>query len=169
MTVRFKLVAGLALAHLVLVVCGAFDVTRLLQQAPGGPLLRLGTTLSGADTDFAFFAPAVASSKRPRLVFTEGDGQAREVRLDEAPNHEVRVRTATPLSLFLVPELRDPIAASWAARAFDRHPQAHAVTVRVEEHVLPTLKEYRDGKRPQWQPIYDATFARQADEERSHD
>jgi hypothetical protein len=168
-TVRLKVLAGLALAHLVLVVCGAFDGMGLLKQAPGGPLLRLGTTLSGADTNFGFFAPAVASSKRPRFVLTEGEGQAREVRLDEAPNHEVRVRAASPLHLFLVPELRDPLAASRAARAFDRHPQAHAVTVRVEEHVLPTMKEYREGKRPQWQPIYDATFARDADEEHSHD
>jgi hypothetical protein len=87
----------------------------------------------------------------------------------EIPNHEVRVRTASLLHLFLVPELRDPFAASWAARVFGRHPQAEAVAVRVEEYMLPTLEEYRDGKRPHWQPIYDATFARHADEEHPHD
>jgi hypothetical protein len=169
MTVRLKLLAGLALAHLVLVVCGAFGGLGWLKQARGGQVLHVGTTLSGADTNFGFFAPAVASSNRPRFVITEGDALAREVRLDEAPNHEVRVRSISPLHLFLVSDLRDPLAASWAARVFDRQPQADAVTVRVEEHVLPTMKEYRDGKRPQWQPIYDATFARDADEEHSHD
>jgi hypothetical protein len=164
-----KLLAGLALAHLVLVVCGALGGMDLLKQAPAGQLLHLCTTLSGAETNFGFFAPAVAGSNRPRFVITEGDGLAREVRPDDAPNHEVRVRAASPLHLFLVPELRDPIAASSAAKVFGHHPQAHAVTVRVEEYMLPTMKEYRDGKRPHWQPIYDATFAQHADEEPSHD
>jgi hypothetical protein len=168
-TVRLKLLAGLALAHLVLVVCGAFGGLDVLKEAPGGQWPRVGTTLSGAETNFGFFAPAVASSNRPRFVITDGDGQPREVRPDDAPNHEVRIRAASPRHLFLVPELRDPIAASWAGQVFGRHPQADAVTVRVEEYVLPTLEEYRDGKRPQWQPIYDATFARHADEEHSHD
>jgi hypothetical protein len=169
MTVRLKLLAGLALAHLALVGCGAFGGMDLLKQAPGGQLLHLCTTLSGAQTNYGFFAPAVAGTNRARFVITEGEGLDREVRPDDAPNYEVRVRTASLLHLFLVPELRDPFAASWAAQVFGRHPQAHAVTVRVEEYVLPTLKEYRDGQRPRWQPIYDATFARGPEEEHPHD
>jgi hypothetical protein len=158
MTLRLKLAACTAAFHLVVVVCSASGGLSLLKKGLPGPLLYRYAVLSGADNGFGFFAPSVAATNRTRFAIADGAGKAHEVTLGEAPNHEVRLRSGTPVVLFGVNELRSPLAASWAGKVFGRHPEARAVNVRVEEYEVPSMAAYRAGERPQWLAIYEETF-----------
>jgi hypothetical protein len=156
---RLTLTAALAAAHLSLVVCGACSLSPLPKTSVAGQALRYYGVLSGADNGYGFFSPNVASTYRARFAI-EGDGPARAVELGVPVNNEVGLRAATPLILFNIAELHDPMAASWAGTIFGQHPDARQVTVRVEEYDIPTLRAYRQGERPRWRPVYEALFAR---------
>jgi hypothetical protein len=156
---RLTLMTVLAAAHLFQVVCGACSLSPLPKMSTSGQALRYYGVLSGSDNGYGFFSPNVASTYRARFAIA-GDGRARPVELGEPVNNEVGLRAATPLILFNIAELHDPMAASWAGMIFGRHPDARQVTVRVEEYDIPTLRNYRAGERPRWQPVYEAAFAR---------
>jgi hypothetical protein len=54
------------------------------------------------------------------------------------------------------------MVASWAARAFGRHPAAREVIVTIEVFEVPTLPETRDGAAPEWETVYERAFRREA-------
>src|SRR5215467_1795638 len=64
----------LAAAHLVVVVCGAAN--RLPSSEGGGPTQLIGwyASISGADSQYGFFAPEVGSPYRARFVLQDDRG-----------------------------------------------------------------------------------------------
>src|SRR5262249_50739225 len=151
---------ALATVHLLLVVCGAAGLSLLPDGTGPGKALRWYGAMSGSDNGYGFFAPGVASQFRATFTLSDGAGRGWTDTLEGEPNPEVTLRIRSIVGLFAEGGLGPALAASWAAKLFGRHPDARHLLVRVEAYDLPTMAEYRDGERPRWQPIYEATFAR---------
>src|SRR5262249_21238636 len=148
----------LALAHLLLVVCGA---TRWVP-APRESSLRRGLALygdySGAGNGYGFFAPSVASPWDVRFSVYSEAGSWVEGAMPEA-NREVRLRFGTVLGGLAQDELREPLAASLAARRFAAHPDAQLINAHVRALRLTTMAEHRAGVRPEWITMSVYSFA----------
>lgn len=155
---RARLLLGVAAVHLVCVALGALQVD--LQSAGwlGRGLAYYGA-LSGADSGYNFFAPAVNALPWARFQITDAGGAARADVLESGANHEADLRARSILSLFLIVDdeaLRRSLVASWAGKMFARHPDAESVVVRIEICDLPSMRQYRDGERPSWDLLYQA-------------
>jgi hypothetical protein len=160
MNKQTTVVISLAAAHLLLVVCGAAGLSLLSGRSPPGKALRWYGAMSGADNGYGFFAPGVAPQWRATFTLSDTAGRTWTDTLEGDHNHEVAHRVGGIVNLFSEPGLRPELAASWAAKMFGRYPDAKQVVIRVEIYDLPTMAEYRNGTRPQWEFICEATFAR---------
>jgi hypothetical protein len=116
--------------------------------------------MSGADSGYGFFAPSVGSQTRAVFTLSDGAGRTWTDTFDEGGNHEVQLRLGSMVSNTSYEGLRRGLAASWSGKLFARHPDAHEVRVRIELYDLPPMDEYRDGARPEWRTVYEATFLR---------
>jgi hypothetical protein len=148
--------AALAGLHLALVIHGASNLNRSRFEGPFGAALNWYAALSGADHHYAFFAPDVSPELRTTFVLSDGAGRTWTDSLEGGASGEARVR----LSCVVVQAPWDRVPASWAETMFARHPAAVRIVVRVEEHVLPTLRQYRAGQRSHWRPVHEAAFRR---------
>jgi hypothetical protein len=43
---------------------------------------------------------------------------------------------------------------------FGKHPDVSTSIIEIQAYVVPTMQEYRDGRRPQWQVIGAFAFER---------
>ena len=149
-----------ALLHLVLVVCGALDIV-LAGRNPVCGVAAQYSDVSGADTQYGFFAPSVAS--QCRAVFTLRDTAGREW-TDDLAEDEAGFGWRTGSAIDAVPRTPDKakrsLTGSWAAVLFGRHEDAVEVTVDAQIELLPTMAAWRGGARPQWKSLYRTTFVR---------
>jgi hypothetical protein len=163
MTRRHLAWAIVAFFHLVLVVCGAASVTLSGRNLALGILAQY-SDISGADTQYGFFAPSVAS--QCRLTLTLRDAERREwsdtLVADPAAGFGWRTSSAIDAIPRLPENLRRALAGSWAAVMFGRHPQAVEVVVDAQIELLPTMAEWDAGARPKWESLYTSTFVRKA-------
>jgi hypothetical protein len=154
--VRHAITTILVALHLALVVHGACNLTRSKFDGPFGPALDWYPAMSGADSNFAFFAPDVGPELRTTFILSDEAGRTWTDTFEEGANGEVRVRP----SGIVVQAPWDRVLASWAAEMFCRHPPAIRVVIRIEEHVLPTMQQYQGGQRSRWRPVAEQTFSR---------
>ncbi|WP_437828150.1 hypothetical protein [Sorangium sp. So ce1153] len=155
---RTVFIVAAAAAHLGCVVLGALHVDP--QKAGGlGRVIAYHGALSGAGSGYNFFAPSVSALPWARFQVTDANGAARAEVLESGANHEADLRVRSILSLFLQAEdepLRRSLVASWAGKMFARHPGAESVVVRLEICDLPSMQQYREGRRPAWDLLYQA-------------
>ena len=163
MTTRHWLLTALAAGHLALVAGSAAHVHLLPPSSLPARGVRWYGAMTGADSGYGFFAPAVGSPSRATFTMTDASGRTWTDVLDGGANGEARLRVGSILSSAAFPELRDDLVASWAGKMFGRHPDAREVVVRIEVHDMPSMEEYRRGDRPHWRPAYQATFLRNPD------
>ncbi|WP_433928626.1 hypothetical protein AB3662_34850 [Sorangium cellulosum] len=147
-----------AAAHLGCVLLGALHVD---PQRAGrlGTVIAYHSALSGADSGYNFFAPSVGALPWARFQVTDARGRVNADALESGANHEADLRVRSLVSLFLTEEdesLRRALAASLTGKVLARYPGAASVVVRLEICDLPSMEEYRDGKRPAWNLIYRA-------------
>jgi hypothetical protein len=127
--------------------------------------VRLYGAFTGATGSYGFFSPDITPQLRARFVLRTAQGEV-EVPLYPPMNHEAELRVGDLVDAQW--EFRtDPksneknraLAASYAGKVLDRHPEARAVTVLVEYYPLPRLA---DGLQPlpEWQLFYRASFER---------
>ena len=164
MTSRHLAWAIAAFLHLVLVVCGAASV-RLSGRNLALGILAQYSEVSGADTHYGFFAPAVASQCRAMLTLRDAEGRewSDTIVADPAAGFGWRTSSAIDAIPRLPENLRRALAGSWAAVMFGRHPHAVEVVVDAQIELLPTMAEWDAGARPQWESLYSSTFVRKAD------
>jgi hypothetical protein len=165
-----RLAQFLAAGHLVLVLWGAaslpWPASRLVEP------LRWYSALSGADSNYGFYAPAVSSQVRGCFTLIAEDGTTWTDTLDQQRNSEAarRLGGSVDKMFTLAPQHQPPgfprsLAASWAATLFARHPAARQVRVEVQAYDVPTMTDCRGGARPGWQTLYQANFTRTAPQE----
>jgi hypothetical protein len=149
--------------HLALVVAGAAQLTPHLH-GRAGRVLRFYDALSGAGDSYSFFAPSVGPQLRTRFIVATPQGERSEEILETGKSREVGFRLGNLAgTIYLVADHRDVRRAflgALAANRFGAHPEANVVEVDIEEWVMPTMAEYRDGARPRWRSSYEATFVR---------
>jgi hypothetical protein len=155
--IALLLVAG---AHLGIVAGGA------LEKLPrrGGWATRLlieYAALSGADSFYTFFAPTVGPAIRLIFTVTDRSGGVCTDVLKGATNVEVDSRVDDLFSLFWYADdaFQGTLLRSWAGMMFTRHPGAERIVVRVEAYDLPSMAEYRRGRRSEWDVRHHATFS----------
>jgi hypothetical protein len=162
MNKRTACLAAFAAGHLALVACGAAGLGLLPEDSAPEKALRWYGAVSGADNRYGFFAPDVGAEARAVLTLTDAAGRSWTEPVTESANQEVRLRLGSLFSQAADGSLRGGLAASWAARAFGRHPEAVAVTVRVDVYDVRTMDEYRHGQAAEWQTVYQRSFRRGA-------
>jgi hypothetical protein len=146
--------------HLGLVVMGA------LQIHPDGDgwlarALAVYGGLSGAESGYAFFADSITPLPRARFHVSDAGGAILIDALESGFSRETEIRILNLVTPFLNvedPTIQRSIAASWAGKVLARHPAAEGVLVRLETYDLPSMPEYREGKRSGWNLQYEAQF-----------
>ena len=103
---------------------------------------------TGATNKYGFFAPNVPGARRVRVRVLCGEEWIPVEAPLQGPESKLRLTTVTSLLMFK--EMEEPVAASWAAYAFGNFPCAKAALVEVDYYEVPSMKDYRQGKRPEW-------------------
>jgi hypothetical protein len=158
---------GVIAAHLVLVALGAASF-ELNDYGRWGHALAVYCGLTGADGGYGFFAPGVDGQIHALFDVHEADGRTFTTTMGTGSSHEATLRIGNIVDQFQDfdedrrEELNRSLSASLAGRIFGRFPKADRVTVRLEHFAPVSMKEYREGARPQWEPMYSATFAYRA-------
>jgi hypothetical protein len=169
MSWRSRLAILMAVAHVSAVIFGASSCTP--SATPAGKAYRWYAEISGAASNYGFFAPSVGARHRARFVLQDQQGANWADALDETASPEARLRlTGLVEDPFMSgraaehPEMRDRLIRSWAATMFTRHPAATSVTIEVEAYDIPRIADYRAGSRPTWVKVYQARVQRHADD-----
>jgi hypothetical protein len=159
MTVRHKILTGLAALHLVLVACGACREIPLDAQTAPGHALRVVRGYTGSDANYGFFAPGVSSQMRVLCVMTDAHGKEWTDTIDGGMSREAQLRINSGIgTVGEFPELTRQFGASWAAAMFSRHPTARRVVVLLQVYDLPTMEQYAAGAQPEWKTEYAEVF-----------
>lgn len=131
--------------------------------SPGslGAALRTYRNVSGIFRDYTFFAPAVGSDYKAAFLLEDaGGGGARLVDFySDSREINFRYRCLIGAGMRNV-DAQDLYARSWAALLLGSDPAAGKVTVMTRMYALPTMAEYRRGRRPEWKTIYAGEFIR---------
>ncbi|MEX0611428.1 MAG: hypothetical protein WD738_23175 [Pirellulales bacterium] len=167
MPCRRYLLLTLAAGHLVVVVCGACCCLPDRSLGPAAQILRWYATMSGAGSNYGFFAPQVGAPHRVRFSLQDGQGSTSWDVFDEANNAEARLRLTGIVDYAFMagtaaesPDWRKHLVRSWAAAMFTRHPTAVSLTAVVEAYDVPIMADYRAGSRPSWEVVYRAQVQR---------
>lgn len=117
--------------------------------------------LSGTDSAYGFFAPSVGTQLQATFVLTDAAGNTTTDVLTTGVSKEADLRIGDMVAIFWMDDqdLKRAMAGSWAGRMLARHPEAVRVAVHLDSYNLPSMAEYREGKRPEWDPYYEAVFA----------
>ncbi|WP_433936434.1 hypothetical protein AB3662_17300 [Sorangium cellulosum] len=162
---RALVVLAAAAGHLGLViVLGAFPIDLGWGGRLADALASYGM-LSGADSGYSFFAPAVGSPPSATFEIMDAKGAVLTDGIKPGTNSEADLRAGNIVGRFWLQDdqaLKRSIAASWAGKMFARHPGAVSVVVRVEECEVASMHAYLqgDGFRCHWH--YQAKFVPQA-------
>jgi hypothetical protein len=159
-----KIALILSIIHLGLVICGAAHL-HFGRFGHLGHWIDRYAQISGAGASYPFFAPVIGTTIRAQ--FDLYDWQHRGLGTDDlvsglSRESELRIYNVIQMideDLFN-DENRHMLASSWAGKILARHPEADSVKLRVEVFDLPSMAEFRQGIRWDWEPIYRATFIR---------
>ncbi|XXX72452.1 hypothetical protein WMF30_32875 [Sorangium sp. So ce134] len=143
---RALVLLAAAAGHLGLVIfVGAFQVD-LRDRGPLADAIACYSTLSGADSGYAFFAPGVGSPPTATFEVVDATGAVTTDHLMSGSNAEASLRAGNIIGRFWLEQdqaLKRAIAASWAGKMFARHPGAASVVVRVQECEVAPMREHR--------------------------
>lgn len=145
--------------HLTLVLCGAFRITPVPTRLLAGRVIEAYRDYSGASSAYGFFAPGVAAEWHVAFEACSDPRHCIPVE-EEQVGHEARLLLVTMDGAFAEDQVRDFMAASYAARQFARMPHANVVLVKAAMYFVPTMRQYRSGVRPQWRNLYGYAFRR---------
>ena len=162
---RWLLLVAVA-CHLGLAVTGALGIC-LWETGAIGRVLTYYCALSGIDTKYAYFAPAVGAPSQVAFTIVDGAGNEVADRLETRVNREADIRVEDLIEVFnhrrADDALRRELAVSWAGAMFTRHPGAQTVLVDVRHRRLPTMTALQRGAESRWQSVYRARIVRARD------
>ncbi len=118
----------------------------------------LYSSITFANRNFGFFAPQVSADWNLSLELTTQDGRTRAYKFPER-NGEMRVKMYTMLGHFATNETdMDLFSRCWAVKALNENRDARSAEVIVTVNDVPTMAEYRAGRRITVAPFYQTTF-----------
>lgn len=147
LTLKQKLVLGFAMVQLALVVYSVTYLPFPTNETWVGRAFNWYGGMSGGSNRYGFFKE-VGSACRARFVMSDEAGAEWEDTLDHGISHEASLRYQG--AMFIYPDWGEQLSSQWAATMFGRHPKAYQVNVIFESIDVPTMDEYRAGKRPEW-------------------
>ena len=125
--------------------------------------LTLYAYLSGTGSYFGFFAPGVISQLQVKYDLLR-EGQPLSSGVIGSENPEISLRLHNLVQQFWNaskrPEVRRALATSLAGSLLSASPSADEVRITLRAFVLPSMSQYRDGMRPNWETSYVGTFRR---------
>lgn len=153
---------SVGLTHLALVALGAANVDLSKYGILGRAATYYGQ-ISGSGDSYGFFAPGVWGQERALFDVVDQGGITRTIALETHASREADLRVGNVISQFQddvenPEDLQRAVAASLAAAVFGRYPEARKVTVRLEEYRAVSMRDYRQGIRARWEPLYNASF-----------
>jgi hypothetical protein len=157
-----RLIGGLIGLHFFFVLSVVSHLHDWMGRHPRFALVSAATHYYSAVTftnrNFGFFAPAVTPDWNVRLLLTDGSGRTREERF-APPNREMAIKMYSMTGHFGGSDTSmDLFARSWAVKALNAHPEAVRVDVEVMQNRLPSMAEYRQGRRIGQELLYRTTF-----------
>ncbi len=157
-------VCAFAAAHLAFVVLGALGIA--VEGAPVGPLrpvFALYADVGGLDGSYRFFSPDVGDQT---IAYVDTRSRSRAARRDVVGDGagEADLRFAKFMEFMAGMDKRDLLARVIAVRAFARDPEATRATVTIGIYHVPTMPEFRAGKRPSVEREFFGEFYRRSKE-----
>ncbi len=158
-----RIVFGLAAAlHFFLILLVVSHARAAISSRPGLSGLAAASDLYGtltlANRNFGFFAPEVTGDLVVRGVLVDASGARRPWSFSPA-NREMQVRLYSMAGHFSQEEDHmDLFARSWAVRAMNENPEVVRVEISVAQNDVPTMAEYRKGRRIEERPFYATSF-----------
>lgn len=160
-------------ARILLIIFAAFHLGLIALKALGGiskddhvlkntgPLRILAeawTQVTVMQADYGFFSPVVSSDVLLEATIDFADGTS-IVHPITSSNGEVALRLHASLSAFSnIPEFRELLARSHAARILDQYQAATLITIRAHDYVLPNMEAWRAGQRPGRSLMFEAAY-----------
>ena len=117
--------------------------------------------LSGANNNYGFFAPSVASQILAEFEIQDSSGKVIKDTLRVSNSAEVSLRVNTMLIFFRIKEGQDVLCRSWAAMKLSDYENANKVRIYIKELFIPSMISYSRGAKIYWRPIYQADFLKQ--------
>lgn len=116
-------------------------------------LAEFYTQLTVLQADYSFFSPNISPDYHITMTVTDTLGKVTNA-FFQFPNTEVekRFHTCVLATQQLEPDLQEIVAKSWAARVYDRHPQAGLITIAIHQSKLPPMQQYNREKWLQHPP-----------------
>lgn len=158
MSRRHAAITIAACLHLVLVICGAAKIRLLSPETLAGTVLATYRDYTGSNNAYGFFAPGVAAEWRALFDVCDADGRCTEVEMP--PGNPEQAVLLSSINGMLQHDVRDVLAASFAAAQFARTPDAKTVVVKVQVYAVPTMAKFRAGERVKWRTAYAFAFTR---------
>jgi hypothetical protein len=120
--------------------------------------------LSGAAQGFNYFAPEIGSELRAHFQIIKADGTSLDDTFGGTASREAQLRfnnVVGEIAQAIDSEKdRKALAAAWAAKMFNRYPDAKKVNVIIESYKLPSMEGYREGHSTGWLLFYKGIFVR---------
>jgi hypothetical protein len=151
-------ICAFAAVHFILVVLGAIGIA--VEGAPAGPLspiLALYADVAGLDGSYRFFSPDVGDQTIAYVDTASRSRRARRAVVGDGAG-EADLRFAKFMEFMAGMDKRALLARVIAVRAFSRDPDATRATVVIGSYHVPTMREFRAGKRPSIEREFSGEF-----------
>lgn len=158
----------LGAAHLVVVIVGASHLLPGRRTTGIGKAVECYGRMTGSGSQFSFYAPAVVARFRTRFILQDARGDTWTDSLEQTKNQEAGLRLEGMIERAFANGAaeesalrRERLVKSWGAAMFNRHSRAASLTIVVEVYDVPTMSDYRVGRRPSWETLYEARVERE--------
>ena len=124
-----------------------------------GRTLSVAGNYTGSNNIFSFFAPGL--SDQPYVVYTLKDNQGKEKLVDfTGRSAEFTSRINNIYGYLTIPESRTILTASLAQALLNQYPLSKQIRVTMVIQDIPTMEEYRLGRRSRWRFWFNRDFQR---------
>lgn len=164
MKAKLYIITSLAIIHLSIISIKAFRNELgwskwLANQKVISKIVEYYSQVTVMQADYSFFSPNIASDLKIEVMIEDENGKY-PVNLFKVSNPEVNTRFQCSIIGFQnVSIAQELIMRSWAARAYEKYPSAKFITVKGSAYHLPNQADYRAGKRPYYERMFEVTFS----------
>jgi hypothetical protein len=146
----------------VLVTCGAFNIPLSFNSGLVTKVLLSYTNWTGANNGYGFFSPGIPSQIIAKITSFNRSGEKSVEQLGTG-KEEIDLRISTMLFLLDKVDVPNLTSRALAAYTFGHDPEVKQVNVTFSRYIVPSMKDYRQGKQPYLDDFYTSDYALKAD------